>query len=55
MKTHCCQFFQAHYGGEDAFFISEAGGGAFGIADGVGSWAEEGVNPAGRCSRCMMC
>lgn len=37
---------KAHYGGEDAFFVSEAGGGMAGIADGVGGWAEAGVNPA---------
>lgn len=35
---------QAH-GGEDACFLSER---AFGIADGVGSWASKGVNPAGQ-------
>ena len=35
------------YGGEDAFFVSDVGGGAFGIADGVGGWQESGVNPAG--------
>lgn len=34
------------YGGEDAFFISHVGGGALGVADGVGGWAEDGVNPA---------
>lgn len=37
---------KAHYGGEDAFFVSEAGGGRAGIADGVGGWQEAGVNPA---------
>jgi hypothetical protein len=37
---------KAHYGGEDAFFVSAAGGGALGVADGVGGWAESGVNPA---------
>lgn len=37
---------KAHYGGEDAFFVSEVGGGAAGIADGVGGWAESGINPA---------
>jgi len=35
------------YGGEDSFFVSDVGGGAFGIADGVGGWQESGVNPAG--------
>jgi hypothetical protein len=38
---------QASYGGEDAFFISNAGGGALGIADGVGGWQDSGINPAG--------
>jgi hypothetical protein len=38
---------QVHYGGEDAYFISEACGGAMGVADGVGGWQETGVNPAG--------
>ena len=28
---------QEAYGGEDAFFISNAGGGAMGVADGVGA------------------
>lgn len=37
---------KAHYGGEDAFFVSAAGDGMAGIADGVGGWAEAGVNPA---------
>ncbi|KAL4452019.1 hypothetical protein ABPG75_007681 [Micractinium tetrahymenae] len=37
---------KAHYGGEDAFFVSEAGGGRAGIADGVGGWQEAGINPA---------
>lgn len=31
-------------GGEDAFFISRVGCGALGVADGVGGWAEEGVD-----------
>ena len=35
------------YGGEDSFFVSDIGGGAFGIADGVGGWQESGINPAG--------
>lgn len=34
------------YGGEDAFFTSSVGGGAMGVADGVGGWAYAGVNPA---------
>lgn len=38
---------QVSYGGEDAHFISTAGGGALGVADGVGGWQESGVNPAG--------
>ncbi|EFJ47980.1 hypothetical protein VOLCADRAFT_117754, partial [Volvox carteri f. nagariensis] len=34
-------------GGEDAFFISSAGRGALGVADGVGSWSsDDGVDPA---------
>jgi serine/threonine protein phosphatase PrpC len=35
------------YGGEDAYFVSSVGGGALGVADGVGGWADSGVNPAG--------
>ncbi|KIZ01643.1 putative PTC7 protein phosphatase [Monoraphidium neglectum] len=42
-----------HYGGEDAFFVSAAGGGALGVADGVGGWAESGINPA-QYSRTLM-
>ena len=38
---------QASYGGEDAYFTSPVGGGAFGVADGVGGWQESGINPAG--------
>lgn len=34
------------YGGEDAYFTSAVGGGAFGIADGVGGWQDSGINPA---------
>nr|BCL66240.1 hypothetical protein [Volvox reticuliferus] len=37
---------KVHYGGEDAHFISDYGGGAIGVADGVGGWQESGVNPA---------
>lgn len=37
---------KASYGGEDAYFTSNVGGGAIGIADGVGGWQESGVNPA---------
>eukprot|EP00803_Ostreobium_quekettii_P009370 evm.model.scf_2408.2 EVM.evm.TU.scf_2408.2 scf_2408:14604-21143(+) len=33
-------------GGEDAFFVSGAGLGAFGVADGVGGWAADGIDPA---------
>lgn len=33
-------------GGEDAYFVSTAGLGGMGVADGVGSWAQEGVDPA---------
>ncbi|KAK9823555.1 hypothetical protein WJX72_003722 [[Myrmecia] bisecta] len=33
-------------GGEDAYFVSSIGMGAVGVADGVGSWAEDGVDPA---------
>eukprot|EP00955_Chlamydomonas_euryale_P046801 353509-Chlamydomonas_euryale.AAC.7 len=38
---------QVSYGGEDAHFVSNIGGGAIGVADGVGGWQAEGVNPAG--------
>jgi serine/threonine protein phosphatase PrpC len=37
---------KAAKGGEDAFFVSPARGGAFGVADGVGGWASEGVDVA---------
>ncbi len=37
---------KASYGGEDAYFVSDAGGGAAGVADGVGGWQESGINPA---------
>lgn len=33
-------------GGEDAFFVSQDGLGAVGVADGVGGWALEGIDPA---------
>jgi len=36
---------KAHYGGEDAFFVSQTAHAA-GCADGVGGWQESGVNPA---------
>lgn len=39
---------QVHYGGEDAHFVSDYGGGILGVADGVGGWQESGVNPAGQ-------
>lgn len=41
-------------GGEDAFFVSSHGQGAFGVADGVGGWNMEGVDPS-RYSRCVSC
>ena len=41
------QHMQASYGGEDAYFISQQDGCAFGVADGVGGWANSGINPAG--------
>ncbi|GAB4813840.1 hypothetical protein N2152v2_000886 [Parachlorella kessleri] len=37
---------KAESGGEDAFFVSGQGLGAVGVADGVGGWALEGINPA---------
>nr|ADI46917.1 MTM0349 [Volvox carteri f. nagariensis] len=37
---------KVHYGGEDAHFVSDYGGGVLGVADGVGGWQESGVNPA---------
>ena len=37
---------KVEYGGEDAYFISTVGGGACGVSDGVGGWADSGVNPA---------
>ncbi|KAL4419034.1 hypothetical protein ABPG77_010021 [Micractinium sp. CCAP 211/92] len=37
---------KAAAGGEDAFFVSTTGRCAFGVADGVGGWAAEGVDPA---------
>ena len=37
---------KAATGGEDAFFVSGWGQGAAGVADGVGGWAAEGINPA---------
>mmetsp|Transcript_28658 Transcript_28658/g.52680 ORF Transcript_28658/g.52680 Transcript_28658/m.52680 type:complete len:371 (-) Transcript_28658:1403-2515(-) len=37
---------KVHYGGEDAHFLTDYGGGAMGVADGVGGWQESGVNPA---------
>lgn len=42
---------KAETGGEDAFFVSSFGRGAFGVADGVGGWNVEGVDPS-RYSRC---
>lgn len=49
LKTACCYLphpDKVSYGGEDAHFISNVGGGACGVADGVGGWQESGVNPA---------
>lgn len=43
---------KAETGGEDAFFVSSHGQGAFGVADGVGGWNLEGVDPS-RYSRCV--
>lgn len=37
---------QIKKGGEDAFFVSHIGRGAVGVADGVGSWSNDGVDPA---------
>ncbi len=37
---------QASYGGEDAHFVSSTSL-AFGVADGVGGWSADGINPAG--------
>jgi hypothetical protein len=37
---------KAKTGGEDAFFVSAAGCGALGVADGVGSWSADGIDPA---------
>lgn len=34
-----------HYGGEDAYFYSAVSN-SFGVADGVGGWGQNGVNPA---------
>lgn len=34
-----------HKGGEDAFFVSNSGCGALGVADGVGGWIEDGIDP----------
>lgn len=42
-----CAALEASYGGEDAYFASDVGGGALGVADGVGGWADSEVNPAG--------
>lgn len=37
---------QVKTGGEDAFFVSPCGAGAVAVADGVGGWAEDGVDAA---------
>ncbi|KAK9843763.1 hypothetical protein WJX81_005353 [Elliptochloris bilobata] len=44
---------KAERGGEDAHFVSGAGGGAFGVSDGVSSWAEVGVDAAEYSRRLM--
>lgn len=44
---------QTHTGGEDAFFISQAGHGALGVSDGVSAWAEDGIDP-GEYSRTLV-
>lgn len=36
---------KAHRGGEDAYFISLPQTSAVGVADGVGGWANQGINP----------
>ena len=43
MSMYC----QASYGGEDALFVSSSAA-AIGVADGVGGWSEDGINPAGQ-------
>jgi hypothetical protein len=45
-SPRCCRAVQAEKGGEDAYFISGAGCGAIGVADGVGGWAEQAVDSA---------
>lgn len=37
---------QVKSGGEDAFFVSEMGYGAVGVADGVSGWSKDGVDAA---------
>jgi protein phosphatase PTC7 len=44
---------KAQTGGEDAFFVTAAGCGALGVADGVGSWSKDGVDPAAYASGLM--
>jgi protein phosphatase PTC7 len=44
---------QTHTGGEDAFFISQAGHGAVAVSDGVSAWAEDGIDP-GEYSRTLV-
>ena len=48
ISIKCFKTKQADYGGEDAFYVSDMGGGTFGVADGVGSWNEAGINPGGK-------
>jgi len=43
---------KVHKGGEDAYFANPSRR-AFGVADGVGGWAESGVDP-GEYSRCLL-
>jgi serine/threonine protein phosphatase PrpC len=35
---------KAHYGGEDAYFITTDGASALGVCDGVGGWASDGLS-----------
>lgn len=35
---------KAHYGGEDAHFVTTDGAGALGVCDGVGGWASDGLS-----------
>ncbi len=44
---------QADTGGEDAYFVSEAGHGHLAVSDGVSAWADDGVDP-GEFSRTLV-